>query len=88
MGLPTGTTVVVSSLSGSDPAGDPRASFTFDAGNDTVLVRHFGGDTIDGSDGMACTANATRVSRGSVCRVLDAAHERLYVVREGPDDRR
>ena len=99
-------TVVASSLSGGDPAGDPRASFTFDAENDTVLVRHFGGDTIDGtelavesgdrgrlgtfdgSDGVACTANVTRVSRGSVCRVPDAAYERLYVVREGPDDRR
>lgn len=98
-------TVVASSLSGGDPAGDPRASFTFDAENDTVLVRHFGGDTIDGaelavesgdrgrlgtfdgSDGVACTANVTRVSRGSVCRVPDAAYERLYVVWEGPDNR-
>ena len=59
MGLPTGTTVVASSVTGSD-----------------------------GSDGMACTASVTRVSRGSVCRVPDAAYERLYVVREGPDDRR
>ncbi|PSP50848.1 hypothetical protein BRC60_04440 [Halobacteriales archaeon QH_1_68_42] len=59
LGLPTGTTVVASSLSGSD-----------------------------GSDGTACTASVTRVSRGSVCRVLDTAYERLYVVREGPDDRR
>lgn len=83
-GLPTGTTVVASSLSGSDP----QASFTFDAENDTVLVRHFGGDTFDGSDGTACTASVTRISRGSVCRAFDAAYERLYVVREGPDDRR
>jgi hypothetical protein len=98
-------TVVASSLSGGDPAGDPRASFTFDAENDIVLVRHFGGDTIsgaelavesgdrgrlgtfDGSDGVACTANVTRVSRGSVCRVPDAAYERLYIVWEGPDNR-
>ena len=54
----------------------------------TVLVRHFGGDTFDGSDGTACTASVTRISRGSVCRAFDVAYERLYVVREGPDDRR
>lgn len=42
-------TVVASSLSGGPPPGDPRASFTFDAENDTVLVRHYGGDTVDGS---------------------------------------
>jgi len=43
-------TVVASSLGGGPPPGDPRASFTFDVENDTVLVRHYGGDTIDGSD--------------------------------------
>jgi hypothetical protein len=98
-------TVVASSLSGGDPTTDPRASFTFDVENDTVLVRHFGGDTLDGStvavesgergrlgtfdgsDGMACVANVTRVSPGSVCRVPGAASERLYVVWEGPENR-
>jgi len=98
-------TVVASSLSGGDPATDPRASFTFDVEDDTVLVRHFGGDTLDGSalavetgdgsrlgtfdgsDGMACTANVTRVDPGSVCRVSGAAYERLYVVWEGANNR-
>jgi len=98
-------TVVASSLSGGDPTTDPRASFTFDVENDTVLVRHFGGDTLDGStlaiesgdrgrlgtfdgsDGMACVANITRVGPGSVCRVPGAASERLYVVWEGPENR-
>jgi len=98
-------TVVASSLSGGDPATDPRASFTFDVEDDTVLVRHFGGDTLDGSalavetgdgsrlgtfdgsDGMACAANVTRVRPGSVCRVPGAAYDRLYVVWEGPNNR-
>jgi hypothetical protein len=98
-------TVVASSLSGGPPPGDPRASFTFDVENDTVLVRHYGGDTLDGSalavesgergrlgtfdgsDGMACVANVTRVRPGSVCRVPGAASERLYVVWEGPENR-
>jgi|GEM_PF-2542573 len=98
-------TVVASSLSGGDPSTDPRASFTFDVENDTVLVRHFGGDaldgsrlvvesgdhgrlgTFDGSDGMACETNRTRVRPGSVCRVPDAAYEQLYVVWEGPNNR-
>jgi hypothetical protein len=98
-------TIVSSSLSGGNPVTDPRASFTFDAENDTVLVRHFGGDTLagsalavetgergrlgtfDGSNGMACAANVTRVRAGSVCRVPEAAYERLYVVWEGADNR-
>jgi hypothetical protein len=98
-------TVVASSLSGGDPSTDPRASFTFDVENDTVLIEHFGGDTLDGStlavesgergrlgtfdgsDGMACMANVTRVRPGSVCRVADTAYERLYVVWEGPNNR-
>ena len=70
------------------PRGRPPGQFHLRRRERTVLVRHFGGDTFDGSDGTACTASVTRVSRRSVCRAFDAAYERLYVVREGPDDRR
>ncbi|MEF8884537.1 MAG: hypothetical protein V5A44_05380 [Haloarculaceae archaeon] len=98
-------TAVAASLGGGPAREDPRASFTFDVENDTVLVRHYGGDvvdgsdlavktsergrlgTFDGSDGMACESNVSRVGPGSVCRVSGVAHERLLVVWEGPDDR-
>ena len=98
-------TVVASSLSGGPPQGDPRASFAFDVENDTVLIEHYGGDTIDGadlavessergrlgtfdgSDGVACESNVTRVRVGTVCRVPGGAYERLLVVWEGPDNR-
>lgn len=98
-------TVVTSSLSGGPPPGDPRASFAFDVDDDTVLVKHYGGDSIDGSnlvvesgergrlgtfdggEGMACERNVTRARVGSVCRVPDAVHERLFVVWENRNNR-
>lgn len=100
-------TVVAANLSeapGSD-ATDPRASFTFDTDNETVLVTHYGGDeidpahlyvesdtrgrlgTFDGSDGMACERNVTRVVPGSACRVTNATHEKLYVVWDRGENR-
>jgi hypothetical protein len=45
-------TVVAANLSGGGGAGapaDPRASFTFDADNESVLVTHFGGDELNAS---------------------------------------
>lgn len=41
----------------------------------------------DGSAGMACAENHTRVSQGTTCRVPNATYERLFVVWEGEENR-